>query len=784
MTFYSYNVNIKLIRLKGRKEMKRIFTILALSFVCVLCAVSFTACGGMEFKINFIVDGEIYATVNTNGTETIKLPVNPAKDEYTFDGWFWDKDAWKKPFTANSLLDAPLSSDMSVYAKFKPNHTHEYIEQITKEPTCTEKGEKTFTCECEDSYTEEIKELDHDFGAWITTKNPTCMETGIETRYCSRNNTHTETRTVNSLGHDYKDKIIAPTCTEQGYTTHTCSRCDDSYKDNYTNALGHEFTNYVSDNNATIEQDGTKTATCNHGCGENDTITDIGSQLPEITEYFGKQPDGSYYGKVYNTTTSFDFSGKIDCDCEYYVCTDSACTQSLDNNIANLNVGDNLFYILFENGQKTTATVRRRTICTVTFDTLGGTAISAQTVEEDRRISAPKNPMRLGYTFSAWDYNFNEPIKRNTTITAIWNANTNTPYKIEYYLQNLEDDEYTLQENDTEYLTGTTDTAAKATTTKTYEHFTVIENTATANISPDGSTVLQVYYTRDIYTVNISASENITLSTDYSGQYKYGYIIPEITATFNNYLGYEWQGWYNDNEFLTEEFTTPSFTIDKNITHMAQCSVKDEMANFYFISTANTCTIIGVKDNSITEIFVPDYITEIQESAFKNCHQINKITLPFIGKSNGSDIDKSPDYLFGYIFTKSYTENTNQTSQYLGTGFKRTEYRHGIISGYFTIQYYYVYYIPKITDVIIIGLLSAIPSYAFYNASICSISLGKNINTIYDFAFYNCTNLSDIYFDGTKTEWENIEKYENWKLNVPSSCIVHCSNGEIEISKA
>lgn len=37
-----------------------------------------------------------------------------------------------------------------------PEHTHTYAESVTKEPTTTVKGEKTFTCECGDSYTEEI----------------------------------------------------------------------------------------------------------------------------------------------------------------------------------------------------------------------------------------------------------------------------------------------------------------------------------------------------------------------------------------------------------------------------------------------------------------------------------------------------------------------------------------------------------------------------------------------------------------------------------------------------
>jgi len=70
-----------------------------------------------------MVDGEVFATINTNGEETVRMPANPKKVGHTFDGWYWDEGTWQKPFTANSLLDAPLSSNMAVYAKWITNET-------------------------------------------------------------------------------------------------------------------------------------------------------------------------------------------------------------------------------------------------------------------------------------------------------------------------------------------------------------------------------------------------------------------------------------------------------------------------------------------------------------------------------------------------------------------------------------------------------------------------------------------------------------------------------------
>ncbi len=210
--------------------------------ILVLCMVVcstlfvFTACGEspISFKLSFVVDGEVVKTIDTTGNEKISLPNDPQKDNYTFDGWFWDKDVWEKPFTANSLSDAPLSSDMSVYAKFKPNHEHEYAWEITKQPTCTEKGVRTGTCSCGDTQTEEIDALGHTPSAAVEENriDATYTENGSydSVVYCSAcgEEISREQKTIGKLGHNYESKVTNPTCTEQGYTTHTCTSCDDS----------------------------------------------------------------------------------------------------------------------------------------------------------------------------------------------------------------------------------------------------------------------------------------------------------------------------------------------------------------------------------------------------------------------------------------------------------------------------------------------------------------------------------------------------------------------------
>lgn len=75
--------------------------------------------------------------------------------------------------------------------------------------------------------------------------------------------------------HAFEVTVVQPTCTEDGYTYSVCE-CGHSVKSDELDPLGHNFTEYVSDNNATCTEDGTKTATCAR-CGKQDTITEEGT---------------------------------------------------------------------------------------------------------------------------------------------------------------------------------------------------------------------------------------------------------------------------------------------------------------------------------------------------------------------------------------------------------------------------------------------------------------------------------------------------------------------------
>ena len=110
---------------------------------------------------------------------------------------------------------------------------HDYKATVTKQPTTTEEGIRTYTCtRCNSSYTESIAKLPeeqhtHNYTG-IITKEATCTEAGVRTYTCSCGDSYTEN--IPATGHSYVSKVTkAATTTEEGIMTYTCAKCGHSY---------------------------------------------------------------------------------------------------------------------------------------------------------------------------------------------------------------------------------------------------------------------------------------------------------------------------------------------------------------------------------------------------------------------------------------------------------------------------------------------------------------------------------------------------------------------------
>ena len=151
------------------------------------------------------------------------------------------------------------------------DHTHQYTEEITKAPTCTEEGVKTFTCSCEDSYTEAIAKLPHTEET-LDAVAPTCTESGLtEGKHCSEcKEVLVAQEIVDALGHDYEGAITtAPTCTDKGVKTYTCKNDPTHTYTEEIDAKGHadaDPKDHVCDNGCGIAQGTHAEQATSHTC--------------------------------------------------------------------------------------------------------------------------------------------------------------------------------------------------------------------------------------------------------------------------------------------------------------------------------------------------------------------------------------------------------------------------------------------------------------------------------------------------------------------------------------
>lgn len=209
-----------------------------------------------------------------------------------------------------------------------------------------------------------------------------------------------------------------------------------------------------------------------------------------------------------------------------------------------------------------------RNTYTVSFDSDGGSAVVAETgIYFTATAWAPEAPTKTGYEFAGWFsdedrddlYNFGLPVTQDLTLYAKWDPRDDTAYKVEHYCQDVSGEGYTL--TDTDDLTGTTDATVTA-AAKTYTGFTEDldheDRVAETAVAPDGTTVLRLYYKRDLHSVTFDANGG-TAVPKLTG-IRYGAAITAPTPPTRT--GYTFLRWSGDEDCETAYDFTAAVTAD------------------------------------------------------------------------------------------------------------------------------------------------------------------------------------------------------------------------------
>lgn len=182
----------------------------------------------------------------------------------------------------------------------------------------------------------------------------------------------------------------------------------------------------------------------------------------------------------------------------------------------------------------------------ITFDANGGSYTAPVFYANGTAAAKPAtDPTLPGYSFDGWyldkdctnPANFSE-ITTSTTVYAGWEA-ANTTYTVIHWQENADDNGYSYKESETKQGASGKQTAATA---KSYLGFTA-QTITQETIAGDGSTIVNVYYKRNEYTVTFWTVKWVS-SGIFVGEYVKDKEIIEkrITAKYGENIKDKWPG--------------------------------------------------------------------------------------------------------------------------------------------------------------------------------------------------------------------------------------------------
>ena len=154
---------------------------------------------------------------------------------------------------------------------------------------------------------------------------------------------------------------------------------------------------------------------------------------------------------------------------------------------------------------------------------------------------------------------------------------------------------------------------------------------------------------------------------------------------------------------------------------------------------------------SLTSMTIPTSITNIGEYAFASCSRLTNVTIPNSITSIEADTFHGCSSLTSVTIPKSVT-SIGDHAFYGCSSLTSMTIPNSVTSiGQFAFER------SGLTSVTVPDSITSIGQFAFYGCiSLTSVTIPHSVTSIEDRAFSSCSNLTDVYYSGSETDWKAI----------------------------